>query len=93
MTTANEFRDRILTKASEDDDFRTRLLDDPAGAIGDELNVTMPEELTVQVHSDGPNVVNLVLPPKMELDVSQLENVAGGNQVDDEYPGDWTIWD
>ncbi len=78
MTTATDFRDQILSKASEDDDFRTRLMDDPVAAIGDELNLTMPEGLSVQVHADGPNVVNLVLPPKMELDAGALDSVAAG---------------
>ncbi len=91
MSRENEFRDKILAKASEDDEFRTELIDDPVGAIGKELSFDLPEGLNVQVHADGPNVVNLVLPPKVQLDSSELEGVSGGT-IQDPYGDDWVGW-
>ncbi len=82
MTTSNDFREQILAKAAEDADFRSSLLDDPSAAIGSELNFDFPSSLSIQVHEDGPNTVNLVLPPKVELPESELGQIVGGADVD-----------
>ncbi len=89
MSTSNEFRDRILSKAAEDEEFRTQLMSDPAAALGAELNVNLPENLAIQVHEDGPNVVNLVLPPKVKLDESALDSAAGGYNPDENPDWAW----
>ncbi len=86
MTTGKEYHDQILAKASEDDDFRASLLEDPVAAVSSELNVDLPDELTINVHEDGQNVVNLVLPPKKRLAEDELAQVAGGQLLDD---GQW----
>ncbi len=78
MTTSSEFKAQILTKASENAEFRASLLDDPAAAVGAELNAKISDTLQINVHEDGPNVVNLVLPPKVQLGETELENVHGG---------------
>ncbi len=78
MTTADEFRSQILDKASEDDDFRTQLLGNPTAAISAELDIAMPNGLTVEVHEDTQSVVHLVLPPKVQLDAGELEQATGG---------------
>ena len=41
---------KILDKASEDADFRARLLSDPKGAIGQELGVSIPESMSIDEH-------------------------------------------
>ncbi len=84
MTTTNEFRNQILTKASEDDDFRSQLLSDPRATIGSELNVDIPENMTLNVVEDSATTVNLVLPPKVQLDEAGLESVSagGGPEID-----------
>ncbi len=78
MATSNEYQNQILARAAEDDDFRNQLMDNASAAIASELNVEVPSELTINVHEDGRNVVNLVLPPKVELDQSQMDSIAGG---------------
>ena len=37
MTTATEMRERILTRAEEDSEFRARLIADPNATIADEI--------------------------------------------------------
>ena len=78
MTTATELKTRIMTRASEDGDFRAHLLADPKAAISSELGRTIPEGFDVVVHEDGATTAHLVLPPSPELTEAELANVAGG---------------
>ncbi len=86
MTTAKDFQERIIQRASEDDEFRARLMSDPTAAVGEELNVELPEELIVRVHEDGQDSVNLVLPPKQQLDEEDLDAISGGTVPGEEQP-------
>ena len=43
MRTATELKTKILSKAAEDGEFRTRLLADPKATISAETGVTTPE--------------------------------------------------
>ncbi len=88
MTTENKYHNQILSKASEDDDFRTSLLEDPAAAVSTELGIEMPDGLTINVHEDSQNVVNLVLPPKTELSADELDRTIGGSGGLDGNPVD-----
>ncbi len=86
MTKAEEFQNQILTKAAEDAEFRARLLSDPTGTIGAELNLEFGEDVTINVHEDGQNTVNLVLPPKLQLGEEDLQSISGG-QLDNGLTG------
>ena len=77
--TATELKTQILTKAAEDDDFRTRLLTDPKAAISAETGMTVPEGFDVVVHEDSGTTAHLVLPPSPALTEAELEKVAGGD--------------
>ena len=78
MTTATELKTKILSKAAEDGDFRTRLITDPRAAISAETGVTIPEGFDVAVHEDSATTAHLVLPPSPELTEADLAMVAGG---------------
>ncbi len=80
METPNEMRMKIVGKATGDADFRTRLLSDPEGAIGQELGVTIPASLSIKVHEEGDATAHLVLPPDSRLSEDDLQAVAGGGQ-------------
>ena len=80
METPNEMRMKIVGKAAEDADFRTRLLSDPKGAIGQELGVTMPASLSIEIHEESDAAAHLVLPPDSKLSEGDLQAVAGGGQ-------------
>ena len=78
METPNEMRAKIVGKATEDADFRARLLSDPKGAIGQELGVTIPASLSVEVHEESGATAHLVLPPDSKLSEGNLQAVVGG---------------
>ena len=78
MDTPSEMRAKIVGKASQDADFRARLLSDPKGAISEELGMTLPGELSVNIHVEDPNTAHVVLPPSSKLSEGDLQAVAGG---------------
>ena len=53
MQTAQEMEKTVLTKASEDANFRARLLSDPKEAIEQAVDVTVPESFTISLKSAG----------------------------------------
>ena len=79
MTTATELKTKILSKAAEDGDFRTRLLADPRAAISAETGVTIPKGFNVVVHEDSGTTAHLVLPPSPALTEAEMAAVAGGS--------------
>ena len=81
MKTPNELRAHLADKAASDAEFRARLLDDPKGAIGDELGVTLPAGFKVEVHEEGAATAHLVLPPTGNLSPDELQAAAGGIQA------------
>ena len=78
MTTATELKTRILSKAAEDSDFRSRLMADPKGTIASETGAVIPDGFKVVVHEDSATTAHLVLPPSPELSEAELEKAAGG---------------
>ncbi len=86
MTTATELKTKILSKAAEDGDFRTRLLTDPRATISTELGMTIPEGFDVAVHEDSGTTAHLVLPPAPALTEADLAMAAGGSQPN------WAEW-
>ena len=78
MTTATELKDRILSKAAEDGEFRSLLIADPRAAIAAETGQTIPDGFDVMVHEESATAAHLVLPPSPKLTAAELEMVAGG---------------
>ena len=93
METPSEMRMKIVGKATEDADFRTRLLSDPKGAIGQELGVSIPASMSIKVHEDSGTTAHLVLPPGSRLSEHDLGRVSAGYSWDDFTSGkgllDW----
>ena len=83
METPNEMRMKIVGKAAEDAEFRARLLGDPKGAIGEELGVTIPASLSIEVHEEDDRTTHLILPPGGKLSERDLVNVSGGYSWED----------
>ena len=78
MLTADEMRAKIVDKAAEDADYRALLLSDPKGAIEQELDLTIPSGLNVEVHEEGGNTAHIVLSPPSRLGEADLEALSGG---------------
>ncbi len=83
MESVKEMRGKIVGRATEDAEFRSRLLGDPKGAIGQELGVPIPASMSIQVHQDSAATAHLVLPPDSKLSEKDLQGVAGGLTWDD----------
>jgi hypothetical protein len=76
---------RLIEKSVEDDAFRQRLIEDPKGAVGQELGTRLPEEVRVVAVEETQDTIYLVLPATPmagteggALSDQQLESVAGG---------------
>ena len=78
MKTPDELRTHIIEKATEDETFRGKLLSNPKTAIEDELGITIPEGIAVQVHENSTQTVHLVLPLVTKLSEAELKSTAGG---------------
>ena len=78
MQTAAEMRQQVVDRATTDQDFRARLLEDPTGAIGEALDVTMPTGLKVEVHEESADTAHIVLPPPSQLSEADMRHAAGG---------------
>jgi hypothetical protein len=84
-----EMKRRLIERSLRDDAFRRRLLEDPKGAIEQELGTPVPEEVKIRAIEETPEIVYLVLPPGTlpagsggEIPDQDLEAVAGGDPWD-----------
>ena len=70
---------QIVAKAWADDDFKARLLADPAAVLQQE-GIAVPTGLEVRAVENTDKVLYLALPPKPSENLSdeQLSQVAGG---------------
>ena len=80
-----EFETKLITKALEDEAFRSELLSNPKAVIEKESGQTIPEGVEVKIVEEAPNSVTIVLPRKPasadvsgELSDEGLEKVSGG---------------
>ncbi len=78
MQSADDLRSQIIDRAVSNSEFRQLLMDDPKGAIQSEFDIPIPENIQLNVLEDSSEVVNLVLPPIVKLDISELEATVGG---------------
>ena len=76
---------RLIEKSLEDESFRQRLMEDPKGAVEQELGTRLPEEVRVVTVEESADTIYLVLPSTpmagaegVELSDQELESVAGG---------------
>jgi len=80
-----EMERRLIEKSLQEESFRQRLVEDPKGAMEEELGTRLPEEVRVVVVEETLDTIYLVLPgtpmsggESMELSDEQLQSVAGG---------------
>ena len=83
METPKEIQAKIVDKATGDAEFRARLLGDPKGTLEQELGVTIPASLSIEVHEESGATAHLVLPPDSKLSESDLQAAAGGAVMGD----------
>ena len=91
---------RLIEKSLQDESFRQRLIEDPKGAVEEELGRRLPEEVRVVTVEESADTIYLLLPSTSmkgreggALSDPDLESVAGGGLpyqyagYDPRYPG------
>lgn len=76
--TVEEFHDYVRNKAVENEEFRARLLADPRAVMEEELDLSIPDAFSIEVHEDSATTAHLVLPPSAALAEEDMRTVAGG---------------
>jgi len=81
--TRRDLETKIIVKAWEDEEFRSRFLADPKVMFEERLGVKLPEALTITAHAEDARHLHLVIPAKPDIDLDELsdedlEKVAGG---------------
>ncbi|MGK5095019.1 NHLP leader peptide family RiPP precursor [Deltaproteobacteria bacterium TL4] len=80
---------KIMIRAYQDDDYKSRLLSDSKSAIQEVLGIEPPGE--IRIHENTPEHIHIVLPANPnktgELSDSDLALVAGGKITDDIVDG------
>ncbi len=84
-TDRQEMERRLIEKSLQDESFRRRLIEDPKGAVEQELGTRLPDEVRVVTVEETQDTIYLVLPSTpiagtegVELSDRELESVAGG---------------
>ena len=71
-----ETQDRIIAKASEDSEFRARLLADPRAAIQELTGQAIPDGIEVRVHEESATSFHLVLPADGQLSEAEMDHLS-----------------
>ena len=93
-TGRQEMERRLVQRSIEDEAFRQRLIEDPKGALEQEMGARLPEEVRIVTVEETQDTIYLVLPSTPvagaeggELSEQQLESVAGGGDSWSSYCG------
>ncbi len=78
MRSGDEMLQQIVEKSGLDAEFRQALLSDPKTTICDELGITMPESMNIEVHESDMQTVHVALPPDPNTTEEQLEAISAG---------------
>jgi hypothetical protein len=81
MTTAENPMQKIIARCWEDEEFKKRLMADPAKIL-DAEGVNIPDGVSIRVVEDTDQVRTLIIPPApSRLDDDQLNGIAGGGII------------
>ncbi len=85
IQTRKDLEAKVIQKAMEDNDFRTKLLETPKAALAEIGGRVVPDGLNINIVEETPNTITLVVPPtptqfseNAELSDDALDSVAGG---------------
>jgi len=78
MKTAENPMQKIIARCWEDEEFKKRLIADPAKIL-DAEGVSVPDGVSIRVVEDTEQIRTLIIPPApSHLDDDQLKGIAGG---------------
>lgn len=78
MRSAPEMFSHIAEKSVSDSDFRAQLVENPKVALADELGISIPDSMNVEVHESTMNTIHISLPPGQDMSEEQLEAISAG---------------
>lgn len=78
MRSGDDMMRQIIDKSALDTDFRQHLLTDPKSAITQELGITMPDSMNIEIHQSDMQTVHIALPPDPNITEEQLEAISAG---------------
>ena len=78
MLVESEMRANIALKATDDSEFRARLMADPKGTVEQECGITFPDDYKFHVFEETGTDTYMVLPQNDQLSKKELQGVAGG---------------
>ena len=78
MRTGDEMLQHIVEKSALDDELRRALLANPKSTISEELGITIPDSMNIEIHESDMQTVHLALPPDPNLTEEQLEAISAG---------------
>jgi hypothetical protein len=87
----NEVYAKVMQKATTDEELRQELLENPKTAIEKLTGEALPDDYKIKVLENDPNYAATFVLPDMrsaDLDLDDLENVAGGAGLHQGCPGD-----
>jgi hypothetical protein len=88
MTTAENPMQKIIARCWEDEEFKKRLMADPAKTF-DAEGVRIPAGVSIRVVEDTDQVRTLIIPPApSHLDDNQLMGITGGYPI---FPENCTL--
>ena len=85
MKTYVELRADVLDKAARDESFRARLLARPKAAVQEATGLALPDSVSIEVHEESASTAHLVLSPSGALTDGDLQRIAAGHRVTDNY--------
>lgn len=83
METRHDLENRLISRAGEDEVFRSLLLENPREAVRDETGMTIPAHIELTVHEEGRASFHMVLPASPRLSEQELESISGGSSTSD----------
>ena len=83
MLVESEMRAHIAMKATDDSEFRARLMADPKGTVEQECGITFPDSYKFHVCEETATDTYMVLPQGSSLSKQELQSVAAGGWCGD----------
>ena len=80
MLVESEIRAHVAMKATDDSEFRARLMADPKGTVEQECGITFPDSYKLHVCEETATDTYMVLPINSELTTQELQAVAAGGE-------------